>query len=181
MMRTLKIKVALLAAAAFALSLVVDAETLYSDGVAEHNGAVEFMRGTDGVSRIVAAEEALTLQLLDGKGNPTRIKSSDFAFVSHAKSAKCAKSAVKKLSELGELSERQNAELEWSRANGLVFRMSVTATEGLGPVHAQSLTRVEYDPSESGVRIGEAVSTYLDIGKVVPCSIAIAFKRGVTI
>ena len=29
-------------------------------------------------------------------------------------------------------------------------------------------------------RIGEAVSTYLDTGKVVPCSIAIAFKRGET-
>ena len=41
-------KSALLAAAAFALSLAVDAETLYSDGavlsLAEHNGAVEFMR-----------------------------------------------------------------------------------------------------------------------------------------
>lgn len=77
-------KSALFAAAAFALSLAVDAETLYSDGavlsLAEHNGAVEFMRGADGVPRVVAADEAFTLQLLDGKGNPTRLKSSDFAF-----------------------------------------------------------------------------------------------------
>ena len=119
---------------AFASALVVDAETLYSDGavlsLTDHNGAVEFMRGADGVPRVVAAEEAFTLQLLDGKGNPTRLKSSDFAFVSHAKSAKCAKSAEKKLSELGELGVRQNAELEWRHANGLVVRMSVTATGG---------------------------------------------------
>ena len=60
-------------------------------------------------------------------------------------------------------------------------RFATLANKGLGPVHAQSLTRVEYDPAQSGVRIGEAVSTYLDTGKVVPCSIAIAFKRGETI
>ena len=83
-MRIQGTKSALFAAAAFALSLAVDAETLYSDGavlsLADHNGAVEFMRGADGVPRVVAAEEAFTLQLLDGKGNPTRLKSSDFAF-----------------------------------------------------------------------------------------------------
>ena len=60
-------------------------------------------------------------------------------------------------------------------------RFATLANKGLGPVHAQSLTRIEYDPAQSGVRIGEAVSTYLDTGKVVPCSIAIAFKRGETI
>ena len=83
-MRIQGTKSALFAAAAFALSLAVDAETLYSDGavlsLAEHNGAVEFMRGADGVPRVVAAEETFTLQLLDGKGNPTRLKSSDFVF-----------------------------------------------------------------------------------------------------
>ncbi len=61
------------------------------------------------------------------------------------------------------------------------IRLATMSNKGLGPVHAQSLTRVEYDPALSGVRIGEAVSTYLDTGKVVPCSIAIAFKRGETV
>ena len=60
-------------------------------------------------------------------------------------------------------------------------RFATLSNKGLGPVHTQILTRVEYDPAQSGVRIGEAVSTYLDAGKVVPCSIAIAFKRGETV
>ena len=61
------------------------------------------------------------------------------------------------------------------------FRFATLANKGLGPVHAQDLTRIEYDPAQSGVRIGEAVSTYLDTGKVTPCSIAISFKRGETV
>ena len=61
------------------------------------------------------------------------------------------------------------------------IRFATLANKGLGPVHAQDLTRIEYDPAQSGVRIGEAVSTYLDTGKVTPCSIAIAFKRGETV
>ena len=61
------------------------------------------------------------------------------------------------------------------------FRFATLANKGLGPVHAQDLTRIEYDPAQSGVRIGEAVSSYLDTGKVTPCSIAISFKRGETI
>ena len=133
-MKILGPKSALLAAAALALSFAVYAETFYSDGavlsLADHNGAVEFMRGADGVPRVVAADEAFTLQLLDGKGNPTRLKSSDFAFVSHAKYAKCAKSAEKKLSELGELGVRQNTQLTWRHANGLVVRMSISAADG---------------------------------------------------
>ena len=60
-------------------------------------------------------------------------------------------------------------------------RFATLSNKGLGPVHAQSLTRVEYDPARSGVRIGEAVSTYLDTGKATSCSIAISFKRGETI
>ena len=60
------------------------------------------------------------------------------------------------------------------------FRFVTLANKGLGPVHAQDLTRIEYDPAQSGVRIGEAVSAYLETGKVVPCSIAIAFKHGET-
>ena len=60
-------------------------------------------------------------------------------------------------------------------------RFATLSNKGLGPVHAQSLTRVEYDPARSGVRIGEAVSTYLDTGKATSCSIAISFKRGATV
>ena len=60
------------------------AATLQSEGsvlgLAERNGAVEYVRGADGVARVVAAEEAFTLQLRDSKGEPTRLKSSDFAF-----------------------------------------------------------------------------------------------------
>ena len=61
------------------------------------------------------------------------------------------------------------------------FRFATLANKGLGPVHTQDLTRIEYDPAQSGVRIGEAVSSYLDTGKVMPCSIAISFKRGETV
>lgn len=61
------------------------------------------------------------------------------------------------------------------------LRFATLSNKGLGPVHAQSLTRVEYDPARSGVRIGEAVAAYLDTGKVTPCSIAISFKRGATV
>jgi hypothetical protein len=61
------------------------------------------------------------------------------------------------------------------------IRFATLSNKGLGPVHAQSLTRIEYDPAQSGVRIGEAVAAYLDTGKATPCSIAIAFKRGETV
>lgn len=60
-------------------------------------------------------------------------------------------------------------------------RFATLSNKGLGPVHAQSLTRIEYDPAQSGVRIGEAVATYLERGKVNPCSISVSFKRGETI
>ena len=61
------------------------------------------------------------------------------------------------------------------------FRFATLANKGLGPVHAQDLTRIEYDPAQSGVRIGEAVSAYLETGKATPCSIAVSFRRGETI
>jgi hypothetical protein len=60
-------------------------------------------------------------------------------------------------------------------------RFATLANKGLGPVHAQDLTRIEYDPAQSGLRIGEAVSAYLETGMATPCSIAIAFKRGETV
>ena len=69
-------------AVALASALVASAETIYSDGsilsLAEHNGAVEFMRGADGIPRVVAADEAFVIQLLDETGNPQRIASHEF-------------------------------------------------------------------------------------------------------
>ena len=61
------------------------------------------------------------------------------------------------------------------------IRFATMSNKGLGPVHVQELTRIEYDPAQSGVRIGEAVSAYLETGKASPCSLAIAFKRGETV
>ena len=61
------------------------------------------------------------------------------------------------------------------------IRFATMSNKGLGPVHTQDLTRIEYDPAQSGVRIGEAVAAYLETGKAASCSIAIAFKRGETV
>lgn len=47
--------------------------------LSERCGAVESLVA-DGAERVVPAAEAFTLQLLDGKGEPTCLKSSDFAF-----------------------------------------------------------------------------------------------------
>ncbi|MBQ6329810.1 MAG: hypothetical protein IJI35_12395, partial [Kiritimatiellae bacterium] len=119
---------------------------LYSDGavlsLAEHNGAVEFMRGADGVPRVVAAEEAFTLQLLDGKGNPTRLKSSDFVFEGCSRAERVDR--VEKEGVVGDVNDYKSSrnlstfqpfnfstfQLAWRHANGLVVRMSVTATGG---------------------------------------------------
>ena len=48
--------------------------------LSERCGAVESLVTADGAERVVPAAEAFTLQLLDGKGEPTRLKSSEFAF-----------------------------------------------------------------------------------------------------
>ena len=60
------------------------ADTFVSDGaflgLSEGNGAVEFLRGPEGVPCVVAADEAFTLQLLDGKGDPIRLASRDFRY-----------------------------------------------------------------------------------------------------
>ena len=61
------------------------------------------------------------------------------------------------------------------------IRFATMSNKGLGPVHTQDLTRIEYDPAQSGVRIGEAVAAYLETGKVEPCSISVSFRRGETI
>ncbi len=130
-----------MAAVAFASAPASASFELSSGGATlrlSENGAVESLAGNGSAGcpqpaaydRVMPAAEAFTLQLLDAKGEPTRLKSSEFAFVPHAKSAKCAKPSEKKLSELGELGVRQNAQLEWRHANGLVVRMEVTAAGG---------------------------------------------------
>ena len=74
--------------------------------LSERSGAVVSLTAADGTGRVVPAAEAFTLQLLDGKGDPTRLKSSDFAF------------------------SREGACLAWRHANGLCVRMAVTAADG---------------------------------------------------
>ena len=128
---------ALLAVMAFVSSLVVDAQTLYSDGavlsLAEHNGAVEFMRGADGVARVVAADEAFALQLLDGKGNPTRLKSSDFAF--EAAGSRVPRDREEMVGtrvrgHAGRVTLPKTVDLTWRHANGLIVHMAITAANG---------------------------------------------------
>ena len=125
-----------LVAAAFAVSLAVDAETLYSDGavlsLAEHNGAVEFMRGADGVPRVVAADEAFTLQLLDGKGTPMRLKSSDFAFESGRATRPFAADNGRAASTMPPQTAVSSKPpyLIWRHASGLVVRMEIIAANG---------------------------------------------------
>ena len=74
-------------------------------------------------NRVVPAAEAFTLQILDGQGEPTRLKSSDFVFETrrvkdnapyHTGRADCP----------------QSADLSWHHENGLIVRMEVTATNG---------------------------------------------------
>lgn len=74
--------------------------------ISERCGAIESLAVQDGVERVVPAAEAFTLQLLDGKGEPTRLKSSCFSF---SFAGGC---------------------LEWRHHNGLRVCMDVTATDG---------------------------------------------------
>ncbi len=73
--------------------------------LSDSNGAVESLVADDGSERVMAAAEAFTLQLLDGKGEPTRLKSSDFAF------------------------SRKGNCLSWRHANGLHVSVLVTAAD----------------------------------------------------
>lgn len=74
--------------------------------ISDANGAVEALVAPDGSGRVVPAAEAFTLQLLDGNGNPTRLKSGDFAF------------------------SRNGDGLTWRHPNGLQVRMDVTSEDG---------------------------------------------------
>ena len=75
-------------------------------GISNRNGALEYVRGADGMMRTVASAEAFTLQLLDGRGEPTRLKSTDFSF-------SC-----------------KGNRLEWRHANGLHVQVEVSAADG---------------------------------------------------
>ena len=99
----------MVAAASMAASASIELKS--DDAVlclSEKNGAVESLVAGD-AERIVPTAEAFSLQLLDGKGEPTRLKSSEFEFegFSHA--------------------ERVGV---WRHRNGLLVRMEITATGG---------------------------------------------------
>ena len=86
-------------------------------------GAVESLIAADGTARVVPSAEAFTLQLLDGKGEPTRLKSSEFVF--EPGRADCPQSA-----ETRRVKDNAPYHLTWRHANGLVVRMKVTAAGG---------------------------------------------------
>lgn len=109
-MATKDIPSMLLAALAFALTVPAGGAVEFNSGDASLRlsrkcGAVESLR-SGGVERVVPAAEAFTLQLLDGKGEPTRLKSTDFSF-----------------------SDEGNR-LTWRHSNGLCVQMAVAASDG---------------------------------------------------
>lgn len=73
--------------------------------LSERGGVVESLVA-DGSERVVPAAEAFTLQLLDGKGEPTLLKSTGFSF-SH-----------------------EGGSLEWRHENGLHVSMEIAAVDG---------------------------------------------------
>ena len=136
-MRIQDSKSALLAAVVFASAAALasfdfksgDATLRLSD-----KGAVESLVAGD-AERIVPAAEAFTLQLLDGKGEPTRLKSSDFVFdLGRAASMMPPQSAV----------SSKPSYLTWRHANGLVVRMKIEAAEG----------EFRFTPSVEGIPAG---------------------------
>ena len=82
----IKIVAILAIAASFAFAAPICVESaparcsaVFSSGgatlaLSETNGAVESLVAADGSERIMAAAEAFSLQLLNGKGEPTRLK-----------------------------------------------------------------------------------------------------------
>ena len=96
------------AATAFAFAAYASIEFKSGGAVlrlADTNGAVESLVAADGAERLVVATEAFTLQLLDEKGEPTRLKSSDFAF------------------------SRDGGLFTWRHTDGLVVHMEVSAAD----------------------------------------------------
>ena len=90
--------------------------------LASRNGAVESLVAYDGTERIVPAAEAFTLQLLNGKGEPTRLKSSDFAFSHDGSVLAWRYEGETRSTEAADAQERVA-----SGVSGLTVRMSVAA------------------------------------------------------
>ena len=89
--------------------------------LAEANGAVASLLAADCSERLVSAAEAFTLQLLDGKGEPTRLKSSNFTF-SHDGGALTWRYTGK--------ARADGAKPVPPDAGGLVVRMEVSTADG---------------------------------------------------
>ena len=111
--------------------------------LADGNGAVEFLCGADGAERLVSAGEAFTLQLLDGKGEPTRLKSSDFVFegcsrvdrvdrVEQVNRTPCTGGKVnedKSSRNLSTIHPFNFSTCTWRHQNGLIVRMEITVAD----------------------------------------------------
>lgn len=101
----------------------VSAVELVSGGMSlrlsDKSGAVESLIAEDGTVRIVPGTEAFTLQLLDAKGEPTRLKSSDFVFEGFRFAEHIEKSLQGKHVTHGQT-------ITWRHQNGLIVRMEVT-------------------------------------------------------
>ena len=129
-MRKPDIKSALIAAAVVFTTATTFASIEFKSGGAmlrltDANGAVESLVA-DGAERVVPAAEAFTIQLLDGKGEPTLLKSTEFVFE--------GLSRVEHVERVG----------VWRHANGLVVRMEVAAADG----------EFRFTPSVEGIPAG---------------------------
>ena len=119
------------AVAAASIEFTLGAATLR---LSDKCGAVESLVA-GGVERVVPAAEAFTLQLLDGKGEPTLLKSSEFVFEpGRAASTMPPQTAV----------SSKPPYLTWRHANGLVVRMEVAAADG----------EFRFRPSVEGIPVG---------------------------
>ena len=129
-MRIIGLKSAMFAAAttfAFAASASIEFKSGGAElRLADANGAVESLVAPDGYERVVAANEAFTLQLLDGKGEPTRLKSSDFVFEGYNHEEHVER--VEK--SLHDLPVLHGSTITWRHQNGLLVRMEITAADG---------------------------------------------------
>ena len=113
--------------------------------LSERCGAVESLVTADGVERLVPAAEAFTLQLLDGKGEPTRLKSSEFACEPRVTFAGGGRGATALPMGDGRAGSRCSPlGFTWRHANGLVVKMKIEAANG----------EFRFTPSVEGIPVG---------------------------
>ena len=113
--------------------------------LSERCGAVESLVTADGAERVVPAAEAFTLQLLDGKGEPTRFKSSEFAFEPRVTFAGGGRGATALPVGDGRAgSPCPPLGFTWRHANGLVVKMMIEAGDG----------EFRFTPSVEGIPAG---------------------------